>query len=212
MKYLKGLGIYTEKLEISHYGIVKKGLNNLVNNEVVRIVSCSNVIPLKRIDKIIDALAFLTEMKIEWTHFGDGTLLPEIKEKAKKLKDHVKTDFRGSVQHHEILDFYEKKSVNIFILTSETEGSGMAILEAQSYGIPAVVIGVGGVTDVVSTKTGIVLNPDAEGKEIAEAIRALLISDLNSQGSREKIQDNCFSRFDVKLNYDQLYRKLIHKE
>ena len=38
------------------------------------LVSCSNLIPLKRADLIIAALALLPEsIRVDWHHFGDGT-------------------------------------------------------------------------------------------------------------------------------------------
>ena len=55
----------------------------------------------------------------------------------------------------------------LFIHTSETEGLGMSIIEAQGFGIPAVVLGVGGVVDIVNEQTGIVLSPNATNQEIA---------------------------------------------
>lgn len=52
------------------------------------IVSCSNVIPLKRINLIIDAIAMFAEKNksqdIRWIHFGDGEQMSQIKEYAKE--------------------------------------------------------------------------------------------------------------------------------
>ena len=46
---------------------------------------------MKRIDKIIDALSFLKDIPIEWTHFGDGALMDEIRQYAEdKLGSNVK--------------------------------------------------------------------------------------------------------------------------
>ena len=47
------------------------------------IVSCSNLIPLKRIDLIIHALSIVnTGKEIEWKHFGDGILRHELEKLA----------------------------------------------------------------------------------------------------------------------------------
>ena len=36
-------------------------------------LSCSNMIPLKRIQLIVDGLAQVEGLKIHWTHIGDGS-------------------------------------------------------------------------------------------------------------------------------------------
>lgn len=59
------------------------------SNDVIRIVSCSSIIPLKRIDRIIDALSIvkekLPEKHIEWIHFGDGELKEYMEIYARKI-------------------------------------------------------------------------------------------------------------------------------
>jgi len=211
LNYLKALNCYPEKLMLNHYGIFKNRTNPLNENLPVRIVSCANVIPLKRIDKIIDALSLLSEFNIQWTHFGDGFLMDEISEKASKLPANIQVDLRGNVFHEEIIDTYENESVNVFLHTSETEGLGMAIIEAQSFGIPAVVVGVGGVLDIVTEKTGAVLEPVAEGAEIAKAIQEVLSSEKNSNSYRDKIQASCYEKFQAERNYRNLYAKMVNE-
>jgi glycosyltransferase involved in cell wall biosynthesis len=175
----------------------------------IQVVSCANVIPLKRIDKIIDGLALLTNFQVKWTHFGDGHLMDDIKAKASALPNNIQVDFRGNIPNKEILALYKSQSVNLFVHTSETEGLGMAIIEAQSFGIPAVVIGVGGVLDIVSEKTGVVLSPESEGLEIAAAKRLVLEGQKNTQNYRDYIQKYCLNIFNAKRNYKAQYAELI---
>lgn len=58
-------------------------------NDYHRIVSCDALIPLKRVDKIVDALKILEERKsdlnIEWVHFGDGPLRMQLMEYIKDV-------------------------------------------------------------------------------------------------------------------------------
>ncbi len=210
LNYLKGLNIANDKLVLAHYGIYPNGINHLnEQNEVVRIVSCANVIPLKRIDKIIDALTYIEDIEVEWIHFGDGDLMSEIQTKALQLSPNIIVDFRGNRPNREVLEVYKTQSVNLFIHTSETEGLGMAIVEAQSFGIPAVVIGVGGVLDIVSNETGRVLAPNAGGKQISEAISKVLASNLNSNAYRQSIQTKCLAIFNAKKNYQMQFDRMI---
>lgn len=210
LNYLKEINYKPEKLRLSHYGVMKKGLNPFEKKEVIQIVSCSNMIPLKRIDKIIDGLSLLDDFQVKWTHFGDGVLRDRLVRKAKDLPKNIKVLFRGSVKNTEIMKLYENECINAFIHTSETEGLGMAIIEAQCYGIPAIVVGVGGVLDIVSdSKTGVVLNPTAEGKEVAEGIRTVLNGEMNTAAYRQVIQNHCMDIFDAVKNYRELGEHIL---
>lgn len=210
LDYLQKLNIHPEKLQLAHYGIFEKGLNRLNEQATeIRIVSCANVIPLKRIDKMVDALGRLNEYKVHWTHFGDGYLMNEIQEKAAHLPTNIRAEFKGNRPNSEVLRMYENESINLFVHTSETEGLGMAIIEAQSFGIPAVVIGVGGVLDIVSDKTGVVLDPETGGEGIAEAIREVLDSEMNKQAYRETIQKACLETFNAQRNYKAQFEVLV---
>lgn len=207
--YLHKLNCYPEKLRLSHYGIFENSQNKLKDDQKWRIVSCANVIPLKRIDKIISALSIIKDKSIVWTHFGDGYLMDDIKEKASKLGDNVHVDLRGNVLNSEIIETYQNEPVNLFVHTSETEGLGMAIIEAQSFGIPVVVIGVGGVPDIVSEATGEVLSPESEGPELAAAIKRVLNSEKNTNEYRTTIQKQIYYKFSAEKNYEALFQKLI---
>ncbi|MDA7803417.1 glycosyltransferase [Crocinitomix sp.] len=207
LDYLIKLNIYQEKLILVRNGVYEKGLNPFSPaSKIANIVSCSNVISLKRIDKIIEALKLVDDRVVCWTHFGDGELLDDIKSRAKTLPSNISTIFKGSVEHGLILKHYNTEPVNLFIHTSESEGLGLAIIEAQSFGIPAVVIGVGGVVDIVNEQTGIVLQPDTTNLEISESIRKVLDGPMNNDSYRKIIQKKCLTTFDVNFNYRKLYQ------
>lgn len=208
LSYLKAIDFKKGKLVYAPYGIYPQGLNQLQESEQYQIVSCGNMIPLKRIDKIIAALAGIKDKSIHWIHFGDGVLRPELEKQLVDLPENITVDFKGHVPNTELIDMYKNHSINLFIHTSETEGLGMAIIEAQSFGLPAVVIGVGGVLDIVTDKTGIVLKPESEGPEIEAAIRKALDGEMNTQGYRQQIQDQILIVFDAEKNYAALYQEI----
>lgn len=52
--------------------------------------------PVKRVDRIIDALSLTDGIKAEWTHIGSGMLADELKEKAEReLKGKRKHQIRA---------------------------------------------------------------------------------------------------------------------
>ncbi len=212
LNHLKNIGYKTQKLTYAPYGIHTQGLNQIEESNTIQMVSCANMIPLKRIDKTIAALKLITDKNIHWTHFGEGHLREELEAQVKDLPSNISVDFKGHIPNTAIIDLYKNHSVNLFIHTSETEGLGMAIIEAQSFGIPAVVIGVGGVLDIVTNETGVVLQPDAQGPEIAKAIRKVIDGEMNSQNYRAVIQKQCMRVFDAEKNYAALYTEMLNIE
>ena len=71
---------------ISKLGISYNDKINVPNENIFRIISCSNIIPLKRLDLIIDSLRKVQskDYPIEWHHFGWGENEEQIIKYAKK--------------------------------------------------------------------------------------------------------------------------------
>ena len=90
-------------------------------SELLTIVSCSHLIPLKRIHLIIEALA-LIDFPVLWNHFGEGELLEDLQKLAKeKLSNNISYHFCGFTDNDKILKFYHQNQVDLFINVSETE-------------------------------------------------------------------------------------------
>jgi len=72
-----------------------------------RLISCSNLIPIKRVELIIRALSQVEDLEIDWTHFGDGTERDSIKNLAAQLlreKENIEYHFPGRIPNWQILD------------------------------------------------------------------------------------------------------------
>lgn len=139
------------------------------NDDVFRIVSCSYVVPVKRLELLIEGLK-LCKQKIEWNHIGDGPLFEQIKLKAKELPPHVSVNFLGNKKNHEIYEYYSVNKVDAFINVSSTEGIPVSIMEVFSFGIPALATDVGGTRELVNSNTGRLLPKNFEAGELATVI------------------------------------------
>ena len=146
--------------------------------DVFNIVSCSNLIPLKRVHLIIEALSLVDGKKVSWVHFGDGFEEDNLKKLAdEKLsgKDNISYKFMGRVCRDEIEKYYAENNVNAFITTSETEGLPVSIMEAMGYGIPIIATDVGGISEMIEDN-GFLLPKDISGKEVYEALTKIIES------------------------------------
>src|SRR5690606_23870692 len=82
-------GFNPRKLEVSRLGVA---LPEIIEegsfDEVVRICSASFCVPVKRIEKIVDAIEFLSKncpkQRFEWKHFGGGPLEQSLQAYAQK--------------------------------------------------------------------------------------------------------------------------------
>ena len=149
--------------------------NDQRTSDSVRILSCSMVYPLKRVDLIFRSLLKLEDLKIKWTHIGGGDDL----EKIKHLTDttnhpNIEIDFLGEMLHDKVMDYMKNNRFDVFINLSTIEGVPVSIMEAISFDIPVVATNVGGTSDVVPTECGVLVSPDPSEMEVATAIQDVL--------------------------------------
>lgn len=138
----------------------------------IRIVSCSNLVALKRVHLIIEALMLVTE-QVHWTHFGDGPEMETLRMLSKTLPSNVNVCMKGSVANASIIEWYSSNEVDLFVHVSSTEGGApVAIQEAASFGIPTIATNVGGIPEIVNSQTGLLLDVELNPKELADAIVA----------------------------------------
>lgn len=129
--------------------------DKIQDGDCFRIVSCSNLIPLKRVDYIIDAIKIAHKqypgIAFEWIHFGDGVLRNDLELYAQKVlgaEENITFCFKGKIDNDHIHEYYANNRVDCFITTSSTEGLPISIIEAMSYGIPIIATDVGGIREV----------------------------------------------------------------
>ena len=164
--------LYTSRLGTEKPREILNPCNN--SSEFFHIATCSSIIPLKRLDLLVDALKTFSDYKIKWTHFGDGYLRESIQQLTDEKLDkyNIKVEFMGQVTNSVIHEFYEGTHVDVFINASDYEGIPVSIMEAISYGIPVIARDVGGNNEIVYNKINGILLPTMIGSpELANAIQ-----------------------------------------
>lgn len=164
---------FKEKITVSRLGTIDYSVKETNSPQgEINLVSCSNVVPVKRIDMIVKALAEVKSVKVNWTHYGEGILLDEIKELCSRiLPSNIKYNFRGFVPNKQVLEEYAEKQYHLFVNVSESEGVPVSIMEAMSFGIPCIATDVGGTNEIVTDgRNGILLEKDFKPKELSEWI------------------------------------------
>ena len=208
-----------KKAELCRLGIkpIKTEYKDDIGDKFI-LVSCATVIPLKRIELIIEALKeYKGETEIQWIHFGGGELLDEMRDKASSYlndKKNVSYEFKGYISNSAVRDFYSMTRVGCFITTSSTEGCPVSVMEAMSAEIPIIGTGVGDIPHMIQGN-GILLSKDPTTTEISEAIERLTdaynnrtrTEEYNSMRSRSK--ELFDEMFDADKNTEQFIRNVL---
>ena len=129
--------IICNKIIVSYLGTEHYGINPDVGKDDFIIVSCSNLIPVKRVELIIKTLSIITEYKISWVHYGGGSEMEKLMHLAENnLPSNIEWEFKGYLSNDAIMKQYQEQHIDLFINVSESEGLPVSIMEAISFGIP----------------------------------------------------------------------------
>lgn len=192
---------YKEKFELSKLGVISYGkTKKKTDNNILHIVSCSNIIPLKRVYLIADIVSKIKNYHVVWTHFGQGrdTRLDRLLEKMPK---NVTVNLMGQQPNRSVYKYYVNNYIDIFINVSRSEGIPVSIMEAMSAGIPVVATDVGGVSEIVENGyNGFLLEKNFTISDAIEKINEIL-------KNNEKFSDNAYQRWRMKFNAEKNYRE-----
>lgn len=191
------LKLSLKNCEVRYLGIKKliKGVNRRSADGIMRIVSCSYIVPIKRVDLIFRTLDSIKGISIEWVHFGDGSQMDFIKELIRNKKnENLNVKLIGSFKNSKIHKYYSNNPVDLFINLSKSEGIPFAIMEAIAYGIPVIATNVGGNSEIVKEGYGKLLSSNPSLNEIREAILSIYNSSYNEIKQMRKNASDSFEK------------------
>lgn len=207
VEYLKKMGY--NNVFLNYTGIRINRLFYAPNAEEFVLVSCSNILPIKRVDMIAEAVKKST-FRIKWIHFGTGPDLELVKGTLTSLPKNVSVELRGHVSNEALLYFYSNNHVDAFVHVSSTEGFGFAIVEALISGIPAILYPVGGVKEIMDERYSIILPQDLNNNILSDAIASARNYFPQSIDFRREIQAFYAEKFNLERQGKELY-DLIEK-
>lgn len=138
-----------------------------------RFLFVGRIVYQKGVDVLLEAAA-LARPRIEGGFavdvVGDGPLLESLRQRARDLGLADAVHFRGILGRPELLQTL--RTADAFMLPSRFEGFPIAILEAWAAGVPVVATAVGGIPDVCSEATALLVPPDNPAR-LADAMVSL---------------------------------------
>jgi glycosyltransferase involved in cell wall biosynthesis len=181
------------------------------SNQVFTIMSLAYVVPLKRLHKIAQALAFSNHENIRWIHLGGGPGLAGLKETCQTLlsaKPTIQLNFLGSLPHDQIIDYLQENYIDLFINVSETEGLPVSIMEAMSAQIPCLATDVGGSAEIVAEDNGYLMPVSLSDQELWEKIQHHY--QLPPEES-QKMRLAAYKTWEEKYNAQKNYRSFANR-
>ena len=199
---------FSSKIKTFKLGTIDKTLaaNFSLSRNTFNIVSCSNVIPLKRVHLIASALNHVS-INLNWTHFGDGPNLDQIKRQISNLQNNIRCFFPGRIPNNNVLEHYQNNEVHLFINVSSSEGIPVSIMEAISFGIPVLATDINGNVEIVNNKNGLLVEKDINPYELGKKIQGLLLNP-NYNSLRIEARKKWEKEYSAEKNY-QIFVKFL---
>ncbi len=149
-----------------------------VSEAGMTILSVGRLVERKGVRYLIEALQSLSPaVAARLVIIGDGPERERLESEARDGGVADRVEFRGWVNPTELDQAYA--NADVFVLPAvvdargDTEGLGMVLLEAMTYGIPVVATPLGGITDIVENDmTGLLVAPN-DAAALAGAISRL---------------------------------------
>lgn len=206
--YLIERGVDRSKVYLARLGVRLEGTSCRQSNDgILRVMSCSNAIPVKRVDLLANALSGL-DIPFEWTHFGDGPELPKIRNIVKGFPTSGTAFLPGRTSNAAVLDHYRHKAVDVFVNVSSSEGVPVSIMEALAAGVPCIATDVGGTSEIVDDTCGRVLASTVTSEDLAEQIRSVVTEPENWIQRRAGARFRCLSVCSAEANYAEFCEHL----
>lgn len=218
-KYLQGrYGKYENKIITSYLGSPDYGVTQVAkDNGVFCIVSCSRVVPVKRVNRILEICECLRsnhpDMRFHWIHIGDGTLFKELEAKAESLIREGWITLLGNMANSDVLKFYAQTRIDLFINMSESEGLPISIMEASSFGIPILATNVGGTKEIVKNeKNGWLIESEMKVSSVAEKVYQISqMTDSKYLDIRKSAREIWQENFQIRKNTEKMLEYMENK-
>ena len=180
-----------------------------IDARTVAVVAIGRLVPIKRIDRLIRAFsaAVASAPDIRLYLVGDGSERSSLEELAASLGVADRVEFAG--WSSDTPAWYA--AADVVALTSDREGTPLALIEAAAAGRPVIASDVGGVVDVVvDGETGLVFQPDDEDALAAAIVRLARDPALRLRlGGASPTHARVYSAERLADDLDSMYREAL---
>jgi glycosyltransferase involved in cell wall biosynthesis len=198
----------TGRITTSYLGTADPGARTEPSADgILRIVTCSSNIPVKRVDLLARGLSHLAttqpDIAFHWTHIGSGPLADNLKSLISTLPGLAsQCATTGPLEPAEVKHWYRTHQIDLFVNTSFSEGLPVSLMEAASFGIPMMATSVGGNPEIVNEANGVLLGCSPSPEELSTAIGAFArLTNEERATKRAASRETFLGNFNAEVNY-----------
>ncbi len=187
-------------------GLVERG-----KNSVFTILTCSSMVPVKRLDRLIVVLSKWTESNLHWIHIGDGPEREKIRKMTSDLlgpNKKISYEFMGNLSNKNVHLVLRREDIDLFVNVSDTEGVPVSIMEAMSVGLPVLAPGICGIPELIDDNCGFLFSIDHAEEELLQTLKEFSSMSLED---RKKIGRAAYrkwqDRFCLEKNLNALFEQ-----
>jgi glycosyltransferase involved in cell wall biosynthesis len=180
----KAVDFFRDKGINADFHVVSGGIDStrfypIQKRPTTDLIWTGRLVEVKRIDVLLHTIKQVAHKfpELKTVIVGNGKLLDEMRSLSTELGINNNVNFIG--HQNKIEDWLHDSK--IFVLTSDSEGLSLSMMEAMMCGLPVVVSDVGDLSDLVDNGTNGYLVPRRSPKIFAERIIELLSKDQKLQ-------------------------------
>lgn len=180
-----------------------------LEDDQVLLTFVGRLVPIKRVDLLLRAVARARRegAPVRLAVVGDGAERPALQSLARALGIGDSVRFLGYRRDLPRI----AAATDLAVLSSENEGTPVALIEAAAAGTPAVATDVGGVGEVVTAETGILVPPNDE-QALSRALVDLADKPELRQAMGERARKHSLARYSIERllrEIGDLYEELL---
>lgn len=187
--HLATLSPFPENVELVYHGLDLDGFAPTTEKrpprdgsdgpDPVRLLSVGRAVEKKGFDRLLEALALLDKgVHWRWVHIGDGILIKQLKDQARKLGLEDRITWLGACPQAQVIEQY--RQADLFVLPSliasdgDRDGLPNVLVEAQSQGLCCLSTRLAGIAELIDDgKTGLLVPANDAGALAAALARAI---------------------------------------
>jgi glycosyltransferase involved in cell wall biosynthesis len=197
------------KFELAMLGTADHGAGPHDPSGPLKVVSCSFLIPRKRVLMLVEALS-MVERPVHWTHFGGGEEEEAVRAAVAQLPSHITVELRGMVLNRAIIAHYKTEPVDVFVHLSHLEGGvAIAVQEATSFGIPVIAADSGGVREIMRPTTGVLLPRSTNAREVADLLNSFGEGPMATAEFRAGVRRTWNESFNAQVTFHRFVDRIL---
>jgi glycosyltransferase involved in cell wall biosynthesis len=170
------------------------------------IVCVARLERVKNLPMLLEACAMLRDrgIKFRCVLIGEGEVRGDLESLRHSLGLDSLVEMRGEIERSEIRRWWRRAAVAV--LSSDSEGMPVSLIEAAACGVPVVATRVGGIPELITDGVNGLLAPPRDPASLADALAQILEDPERSTAIGHAARQRVVERFSLGLQIDRLLR------